>query len=312
MIQQRFPVPVVVVCSCLIDDELHGRGDASITDVIAVLKAFVRFEHVCPNRALGLDLPDSLMHRASSSLFGSRMHKAGISKKLTEYARNYIHSLSCVDGCIFTEHPNLCRSQHVDIGIPVSMTIPAFMGRMFRKKYPFLPVETDQRVVRFFHHFCQRVFLIANFRAVRNKNSTVDLSGFHERHRLVIMAHNPEVLRSMDRLLSNVSQYPVTLFDHYEQLMQKACCLIPRSENVVRVLRILFERMKSVLSEYEKGECLHSIDRYLDKALSFSDALKIYFEVIRYHELYELMDDGLFSLMPPELTDAPAFIRKVT
>jgi uncharacterized protein YbgA (DUF1722 family) len=142
-------------------------------------------------------------------------------------------------------------------------------AREFIKAFPGLPVEEEGRLhdPELRENFIERIFVMHRWlNLIANKPQVNDLISFHTRHKLLLMAHNPVLYRSMGKLVAEIKSYQLDEFraHYFFQLNQAFIKSSSRSKHQNVMLHIL-GYFKQDISAGEKAELIEIIDLYKAK-----------------------------------------------
>jgi uncharacterized protein YbgA (DUF1722 family) len=192
--------------------------------------------------------------------------------QMLSWARGKLDELEKLDlaGYVFKSRSPSSGMQRIKVydkdGKLVSNAGVGIFARAFMDRFPLIPVEDEGRlndpVLR--ENFIQRVFAYKRLRDARARGPKIgDLVAYHTRHKLLVLAHDPEVYREMGRLVANGKHQPAgEIFDEYTRLMHKAMDKHASAKKHVNVLMHAMGHFKKDLSADEKQELLEVFDNY--------------------------------------------------
>ncbi len=263
------------VSTCLLGEKVRYDGqhkwDRFITDTLG---KFVRFVPVCPEVECGLPTPREAMRlvgdpenprlvtQKTSIDHTDRMLRWG-AKRLKELERENL----C--GFIFKSKSPSSGMERIkvynDKGHP-SPTGTGIWARMFTEHFPLLPVEDEGRLhdPALRENFIERIFIYRRWRDMTGKGERHgSLVDFHTKHKLLLMAHSPQLLRTLGGLVSEGKKRAAgELFQEYEILMAQALKLIATAKKNTNVLHHAMGYFKKELTSPEKQELRDVIDSY--------------------------------------------------
>jgi len=189
--------------------------------------------------------------------------KKWISKRLKELEKEEL----C--GFVFKSRSPSSGMQGVKVytesGQPGGKGSGLFAGA-FMKRFPLLPVEDDGRLndAGLRENFIERIFVFSRWKRLFKKNSMIrNLVDFHTDHKYVVMAHSPQKLRELGRLVAGSgSRISQNYFDDYFRLMMETLKLKATVKKNTNVLVHLMGYFKKQLSADEKRELLSIIENY--------------------------------------------------
>lgn len=266
--------PKVGVSSCLLGEPVRYDGqhkrDRFLTDTLG---RYVEWVPVCPEVECGLSIPREAMRLVgdpeSPRLLTSRTEK-DMTGRMEEFSRRRVRELKAEDlsGFIFKSRSPTSGMKRVKVydenGVPRSVGVGVF-ARIFMEHFPLLPVEDDGRLhdpgIR--ENFVERLFCLQDYRdTVLPDGRARDLVDFHSRYKMQLMAHNPELLKQMGRLVAGDEHQDDDPAAEYERLLMDAMrerATPPRHANVLTHILGFF---KEQLTSEEKAELLELIEQY--------------------------------------------------
>ncbi len=272
------PKPKVGVSACLLGHKVRfDGGHKRNTFVDDVLGEYFEFSSFCPEMAIGMGAPRQSIRLvgdpAAPLAVGARDDSLEVSGPLREYGVRVASQQQDLCGYIVKSNSPSCGMERVRVynakGMPERSGVGLFTRELMRAQ-PLLPIEEEGRLndplLR--EHFITRVYVFARWRTMQDAGVTKrGLLEFHARHKLVVMAHNPEGYRRLGRMLADLKKTSLAqLADRYistlmEMLQQKASR--PRHRNVLQHLAGYLRRdidrddrseLSSVITAYARGE----------------------------------------------------------
>jgi uncharacterized protein YbgA (DUF1722 family) len=150
-------------------------------------------------------------------------------------------------------------------GVPKKIGVGIF-AKAFIEHFPLLPVEEEGRLhdLGLRENFIERVFCLNRYRDfLREDGSVRGLVSFHTDHKMLFMAHSPELYREMGRLVAHVKeQKREELFRRYEELLLRSLKARATPKKNANVLMHMMGFLKQQLSADEKQETLEVIEKY--------------------------------------------------
>ncbi len=263
------------VSACLLGQKVRYNGEHSRDRFVQeTLGAFVEYLPVCPEVECGLPVPREAMRLAGDPakprLLTSRSGK-DLTEQMLTWAQGRVEELAAEDLCGFifkarSPSSGMARVKVYDQkGAPPPVGVGLF-ARSFMDRFPLLPVEEDGRLhdPRLRENFITRIFVLKRWRELlsrgRRRGGLVE---FHQRHKLLLMAHSPQDLRALGRLVAHAKELPPRrLFDQYQQTLMHALGLLATDKKNRNVLMHIMGYFKKRLSREEKAELLELIDNY--------------------------------------------------
>jgi uncharacterized protein YbgA (DUF1722 family) len=134
------------------------------------------------------------------------------------------------------------------------------------RRFPLLPMEDEASmrdpVTR--EAFIERIFVLARWEDFLDNGASLQgLESFHDSHELLLASHGGDEGAMMRRLISRAgSMTRLRLFERYHALLMKTLDREATVGKNAKVLRLIFNRLKSSLSEAERGPLLSVMEDY--------------------------------------------------
>lgn len=270
--------PIAVgISSCLLGEKVRYDGghkhDRYLTDTLG---RFFRFVPVCPEVECGLPVPREAMHLEGDPeaprLVAIRSRR-DLTPQMEAFCRRKVEELADKQLCGFifkkgSPSSGLFRVKVYNQGMPARSGQGLFAAAV-TARLPLLPVEEEGRladpVLR--ENFLERVFAMHRWQEFRSSPRDLgDLVAFHTGHKLLMMAHSPELYRQMGQLVATgKGMEREGLFARYEELLMKGMSLHATVAKNVNVLQHIMGYFKKELSPWEKGELLEVIRQYHER-----------------------------------------------
>lgn len=264
----------VGVSSCLLGEQVRFDGghkrDRLVTEILG---EYFEYVPVCPEVELGLPTPRETL-RLISKEGGERLvfSKSGddITDSMTAWARMRVGELEKdqLYGFIFKSKSPSSGMERVKLydknGSPTNIGVGVF-ARVFMEHFPLIPVEEDGRLhdAKLRENFIECVFTFKRWGEVVAAQRFSGLVEFHTRHKLLLMAHNMEILRQMGKIVAAGKELPVEeAFLRYQELLMKTMRLKPTVKKHINVLDHVQGYFKKQLSVDEKQELKEVFDHY--------------------------------------------------
>ena len=302
------------ISSCLLGRSVrYDGGHKRDPFLIETLGRYVDYVPVCPEVECGLATP-----REAMRLQGDPDHprllttKTGrdMTGKMESYARRRVEELEAEDLCgfIFKSKSPSSGMERVkvydDNGVP-SRTGSGVFARIFMEHFPLLPTEEEGRLhdpdLR--ENFIERIFTVRRWKdsvlTCRTAGAVVD---FHTRHKLMILAHDPERYKVMGR---HVAASGATAFDEmretYEALLLSALKKKATPATHTNVLLHAMGYFKNVLTKDEKAELRDVIDAYRREVIPLIVPITLLQHYVRKYNPPYLPDQVYLNPHPYEL-----------
>ncbi|MEJ2469633.1 MAG: DUF523 and DUF1722 domain-containing protein [Desulfuromonadales bacterium] len=302
------------VSSCLLGEMVRYDGGHQLDRYLRdTLGQYVDYVPVCPEVEMGLPTPRQTL-RLVESEDGPRLvfSKSGedVTERMLVYAKRRVKALEKEDLCgfVFKAKSPSSGMERVKLydrnGIPSKQGVGLF-ARVFMEHFPLLPVEEDGRLhdPRLRENFIECIFTFKRWRDVLKQGRKAgNLVDFHTRHKLLLLAHSPELYRQMGKLVANAGKAPIAdLFDEYEALLMKAMRLRTTVRKQVNVLQHLLGYFKKQLSADEKQETLEQINLYRNGTVPLIVPLTLISHYIRKYDQPYLKQQVYLNPHPVEL-----------
>ncbi|KAF0233972.1 MAG: hypothetical protein FD177_1122 [Desulfovibrionaceae bacterium] len=269
------------VSSCLLGRPVRFDGghkhDRWIT---GELGRYVEFVPVCPEVEAGFGVP-----RESMRLVGDPEAPKLITTKtgrdltpiMAAWAKKRADELAAENLCgfIFKSKSPSSGMTRVKVysekgGMAIHKGVGLF-AKAFMERFPLLPVEEEGRLLdaRLRENFIERIFVLRSWREVsaacaRPGTCTMAaISGFHARHKLLIVAHSPEHARAMGRLVAHATDAESPeLHASYEKLLLEALGKLATVPRTVNVLQHICGYFRKLITQDERLELTEVVAAY--------------------------------------------------
>lgn len=243
------------------------------SDEVARMKPFIKFIPVCPEVEIGLGIPRSAI-RIVRTGDGDRLIQPSTGDDVTDsmnrFSRSFLDNLPLVDGFILKNKSPTSGIGNVNIYPSVAKSAPlekgpGFFGGMILERYPFYPVEDEGRIKnqRIRDHFLTRIFLLADFRNVKEKGTLFSLTRFHAENKLLLMAYNQSGLQELGKIAANSkNQTSHECIDQYFSVLLQSTRLPVRYTSQINVLLHSIGYLSEGLSTEEKAFFLSQVEGY--------------------------------------------------
>jgi uncharacterized protein YbgA (DUF1722 family)/uncharacterized protein YbbK (DUF523 family) len=264
------------ISSCLLGEKVRYDGGHKLDRYLSnTLGKFVDWVSVCPEVECGLSIPREAMHLVGPLEFPRLVTiktKKDYTRQMLDWTQSKIEQLSKENLCGFIFKTKSPSSGVRDIkiynqeGNVVSHKGVGIFAREVVKSFSILPVEDEGRLhdPMLRENFIERIFVFWRWHQLLDKDySLAGLVNFHTRHKLLIMAHSPLLLKELGGLVARGKEFAKDqLFDNYiKKLMSglKNIATIDKNTNVLYHIQGYF---KSELSGFEKQELSQLISDY--------------------------------------------------
>ncbi len=310
----EFARPRVVVSRCLGFAPCRWNGEIINDDFTRRLGHWVEFVPVCPEQEIGLGAPRPPV-RLVAGPEGPRLVQPATGRDVTlamrEFAAAWLAGQTGVDGFLLKSRSPSCGPLDVKVYASAEPGAASHKGQgLFAaaasESQPGAPVEHEGRVRNFAirEHFLTKLFARAGLRQIADQPSLAGLTGFHARHKLLLMAYSETGLRRMGRLLANPQKLPpAQVAAEYGRLLDEALARPPRVGGVINALMHALGYFKRGLKPTEKAWFLDQLQAYRSgrtPLVAVQGVLMAW--IVRFGEDY-LASQVLFAPYPAELMD---------
>ncbi|UCG78618.1 MAG: DUF523 and DUF1722 domain-containing protein [Nitrospirota bacterium] len=263
------------ISSCLIGKNVRYDGrhkrDHFLTETLG---KFVTWIPVCPEVECGLPVPREAMRLVGTPdtpRLVTRTTKQDHTKRMTGWAKKKVRDLEAKDLCGFvfksrSPSSGMERVKIYDINNRSVRMGKGIFAMAFMSAFPQIPVEDEGRLhdpdIR--ENFIERIFTFRRWKDLIAAGKTINgLIRFHSVHKYLIMAHSPEHLRKLGKMVAGAKkEQPSVLFDSYGSELMNALKLRSTVKKNTNVLQHMLGYFKKQLNADEKKELLDTISNY--------------------------------------------------
>jgi uncharacterized protein YbgA (DUF1722 family)/uncharacterized protein YbbK (DUF523 family) len=263
------------ISACLLGEQVRYDGGHKLDRfLVQTLGRYVDYVPVCPEVEIGLPTPREALRLVGDSAAPRLVFaRSGgdVTERMVGWARKRVRELEKEELCGFifkgrSPSSGMARVKLYDSkGVPHKEGIGIFAG-VFMEHFPLLPVEEEGRLhdPKLRENFIENIFTFKRWREMtREGQARGKLVEFHTRHKLLILAHSPEVYRQMGRLVARAGELPAEeLFSRYLALLMRGMRLQTTVKKNTNVLHHLMGYFKKQLTPSEKQELLQVIEQY--------------------------------------------------
>ncbi len=265
--------PRIGISTCLLGENVRYDGghqwDRYLTGTVG---KFVEWVPVCPEVECGLPTPREALRQVGDP-DDPRLVTSDTGRDLTERMEEFSHQRvreleeKNLCGFIFKNRSPSSGMERVKVydenGVPRSVGVGVF-ARIFMEHFPLVPVEEDGRLhdpdLR--ENFFENIFCFRDYRAVKETRDVNDLIEFHARHKLQLMAHNPDTLKTMGQVVAHCQEEKEDPYAEYEELLRETMREMPTRGKNTNVLHHMLGYFKEELTSHEKQEMLDIVRQY--------------------------------------------------
>ncbi len=263
------------ISECLLGHPVRYDGghkhDRFITDTLG---QYVEFVPVCPEVECGLGVPREIMRLVGDvnhpRLITTHSH-VDLTERMLSWAHRRVRELEAenLHGFIFKSDSPSSGMERVKVYNDKGMAVKKGVGlfaRAFMEHFPLLPVEDEGRLhdPKLRENFIEAIFTFKRWRDTLQAGAgRKEIVEFHTRHKLLLLAHSPELYREMGRLVAHLKEGPLPeVTARYQELLLRCLRLKTTIKKNANVLYHLLGYFKQDLSADEKQELLEVIDHY--------------------------------------------------
>lgn len=252
--------PRVGVSSCLLGQPVRFNGGHKqhrwLTGELAEYVDWVPF---CPEVEIGLGVPREPIHLTADGRLVGRDSGSEHSP-----AMDCLPLPFCIDGYVFKAKSPSCGIRGLPRYSPEGqVTDRAGQGRYARRvleAFPLLAVEDEGRLSdeRLREAFTERLFATARLRRLlAGKRGPRELTDFHARHKLQLMAHDPAVCREAGQALAGPGDA-----SRYADLFRAAFGRRATRGRHAHVLQYAYGHISRDLDKGKRSDFLDRVDAY--------------------------------------------------
>lgn len=303
------------ISSCLLGNLVRYDGQHKYDAwIVETLGKHVSYVPVCPEVECGLGVPREAMRLVGDgevSRLVTQRTAIDHSERMLEFAESRLQELKQENLCgyILKSKSPSCGMERVKIypekgGASQKRGVGLYAGA-FLKAFPLLPCEEEGRlhdpVLR--ENFIERIFVMHRWNLeVRDSARPGDLVNFHTHHKLLLMAHSPQLYRQTGKLVSDISKFPLAEFKLlYLALLAQALSYPATPSKHRNVLEHILGYFKKDLSSAEKAEMLELIADYQAHRIPLIVPVTMLNHYVRKYDKPYLADQHYLHPHPGEL-----------
>jgi uncharacterized protein YbgA (DUF1722 family)/uncharacterized protein YbbK (DUF523 family) len=302
------------ISACLLGERVRYDGGHKLDEFLRdTLGRYVQYVPVCPEVECGMPTPREavrLVGDPDAPRLLTQKTKRDLTSMMLEWTQRKLDDLegAGLHGFVFkakSPSSGMERVKIYDEAGNVQTRGPGLFAREFMRRFPLLPVEDEGRLhdpdLR--ENFIERIFALARYReALAAEPSIHGLMAFHERHKLLILAHHERLGRAMGRQLAGAARrdFARVRGEYEESLLAALRCLATpaRHTNVLMHMQGYF---KERLSADEKQELLEIIFAYKAGNLPLIVPVTLLQHHVRKHGIAYLREQAYLNPHPLEL-----------
>jgi len=308
------PKPRVIISKCLGFDHCRYNGEIIPDGFIDKLRPHVEFITVCPEVEIGLGTPRApirIVEKNGAQVLYQPETGKYFTDQMRTFSKNYLSSLSEIDGFILKNRSPSCGPADVKIFQGFDKSAGAYRGSGFFggevvKRFAHLAVEDEGRLKNFTirEHFLTKLFTLARFRLTRMKADMASLVKFHSEHKLLLLAYNQAHYRISGRIVANhEKRKTAAVYQAYYQELVHILKTSPKFTSMINTLQHAFGWISEDLSKAEKQFFLQSLENFRDERIPLSTLLHlIHSWAIRFKNEY-LTSQVMLNPYPRNLSE---------
>lgn len=303
----------VGISSCLLGQEVRWNGAHKRDSwLVETLGPFVEWVPVCPELELGLGVPREpirLEGNPKAPRLVGRESRTDLTDEMETFAAQRVEALGALDLCgyVLKSDSPTCGMERVKVHGEASGRPKAGVGlfaRALMSRLPLLPIEEEGRLhdpgLR--ESFIERVFAFRRLRdLLASKPGGSRLMEFHARHKLLLMAHDPEGARRLGRIVAGAREAGGGAAGRYAVAFMETLKRRATPSRHANVLQHMLGYLKRRLDAGDKQEILDAIDDMRLGRLPLVVPLALLRHHLRRHDVRYLLDQVYLNPHPREL-----------
>jgi len=304
----------VGVSACLLGEPVRYDGGHKHDHYITgTLGKFFSFVPVCPEVECGLTTPREAMRLEGDPAAPRLMTRLGRIDKtgqMLAFCSRRLRELEQADLCGFifkkgSPSSGLFRVKVYGAGGMATKSGSGIFAAAVAGHFPLLPLEEEGRLndpdIR--ENFIERIFSYRRWKDFLAGGFSVGrLVEFHAAHKLLLMAHSPDIYRSLGPLVAKGRESdPQLLAARYEELFMKGLALHATVKKHTNVLQHVMGYFKKVLSTEEKQELLAVIMQYHERLVPLIVPLTLIRHYVSKYDQQYLRQQVYLAPHPAEL-----------
>jgi uncharacterized protein YbgA (DUF1722 family)/uncharacterized protein YbbK (DUF523 family) len=263
------------ISSCLLGEKVRFDGGHKFDPfLVNTLGQFVDYVPVCPEVESGFPVPREafrLVGDPAAPRLITRQSKVDATAQMERWIETKLPLLEKENLCgfIFKSKSPSSGMERVKVYNEKGMAAKNGVGifaRALMERLPLLPVEEEGRLqdIDLRENFIVRIFAYRRWRELLAGGPTAGrLVDFQRRHKLLLMAHSPEMARQLGKRVAAAGTRPLAeILPEYEKLLLAALKQKATVRKNVNVLQHMFGYFKKQLDAFEKKELLTIIENY--------------------------------------------------
>lgn len=302
------------ISSCLLGEQVRYDGGHKLDRyLVNTLGEYVDWVPVCPEVEVGLTTPREalrLVEKDDGPHLVFQKSGGDITEKMLTWAGQRVRELEKenLSGFIFKNRSPSSGMERVKLydrnGVPRKTGVGLFASA-FMEHFPLLPVEEDGRLhdPHLRENFIECIFAFQRWRQdVLAQPTVAALVAFHSCHKLLLMAHSPEIYRQTGKLVASAGKGTLdTVLEEYQVLLLKGMRTRATRKKHLNVLQHLLGYFKKQLSADEKQEALELFNRYVSGTVPLVVPMTLISHFVRKYQQTYLLEQLYLNPHPVEL-----------
>ncbi len=237
------------------------------------LKSYAQVQPVCPEVEIGLGIPrDPICVVEQETVRKLIQWPSGkdFTSPMKNFVESFLSSLRQVDGFVLKSRSPSCGLTDTKIyGDAEKKTLKGegagFFGAGVLERFSHLALADESRLEnhRMREHFLTKLFILADFREVKESGEVEKLIRFHKKHRILLSVYDQFEIDNLNEQLANREVYtPREVMENYEKGLWKALSRPPHEGGLVDMLREIWEGMAGSIPQEEKLCFDELLDRF--------------------------------------------------
>lgn len=302
------------ISACLLGANVRYDGGHKRNDfLVDTLGRFVDWVPICPEAESGLGTPREPMRLAR---VGDTVRLITVSSgrdvtsTLEQYAEGRVGRLDGEGLCGFvlkSDSPScgLHRVKISDDAGDVSRARRGIFTSRLVERFPDLPAEEEGQLSdpRLCDNFIERVFAYSRLRELFASRWTIGaLVRFHTAHKLIVMAHSPDVYRQLGRFVArSQAMHRADVERRYTSMLMSALAIVATPQRHTNVLQHMAGYFKNRLDAASKAELGASIEDYRCERVPRVVPMTLIRHHVRTHDVPYLARQLYLEPYPSEL-----------
>jgi len=309
-----FAKPNVVISNCLELSACRYNGQVVKDDFVKRLAKHVNYIPVCPEVAIGLGTPRFPIRIVSQRDQPRLIQPAtgiDVTDKMVEFTKQFFDKLKEVDGFILKFRSPSCGMKDVRIYASSEKSAAigktsGFFGGAVVEKFRGLAIEDEGRLrsLRIREHFLTKLFTLARFRIIKEREKISGLARFHASCKFLLMAYSQQELRILGNIVANHEKRAfANILEDYEVHLKTAMENPPKRTANINTLTHILGYFSRNLTANEKKFFLETTSLYREGRVPFTSTITLLKGwSIRFQNEY-LLDQFLFDPYPIDLLE---------